>query len=211
MDDWLRAFGALPAYGLGGLVLLLLYGLQAEVRFGAKARSHSAGPADRGSSVAVSVASLVVVFGFVLAMKAPASAWIPAWFGARTLPLMPAMAWGGVAIGVLGLLLRLWSVLTLRERYTRTLLTQEGQRVERGGPYRWVRHPGYLGSLLVLNGIALASGNWVALLVSALVTIAAYTYRIRAEDEMLVAALGEEYASYRREVGALLPFTGAAR
>jgi hypothetical protein len=74
------------------------------------------------------------------------------------------------------------------------------------GPYRWVRHRGYLGSLLCLNGVALASGNGVALAASLLATLAAYLYRIRAEDAMLVAAFGATYEVYRREVGALIPF-----
>ncbi|HEX4333524.1 MAG TPA: isoprenylcysteine carboxylmethyltransferase family protein [Usitatibacter sp.] len=205
MGDWFNRLWALPSYGIGGVAILLLYVVQAEVRFGARARSHSTGPADRGSSVLISVASLFPILGLTLAMKAPASAWIPAWFRAWTLPGMPAVAWAGVAIGAVGLAVRLWSVLTLRERYTRTLLTHDQHSVERSGPYRWVRHPGYLGSLLALNGIAMASGNGIVLLASLLPTLAAYSYRIRVEDEMLVAALGEEYDAYRREVGALSP------
>lgn len=204
MSDWFDGLRALPAYGLGGAAILLLYAVQSELRFGAKARGHSAGPADRGSSIAVSVAAIVPILGFVLAMKAPNSSWIPDWFR-WALPAMPAVAWAGVAIGAVGLAIRLWSVLTLRERYTRTLLTHDQHVVERGGPYRWVRHPGYLGSLLALNGLAMASGNAIVLSASLLATFAAYAYRIRVEDEMLVAALGEGYAAYRREVGALFP------
>lgn len=187
---------ALPPYGLGALIVLLLYAVQAEIRFGARARSHATGASDRRSTLAVSLSSAVPVVGFVLAMKGR----MPA-----PLPGMPTIAWLGVALGACGLLLRLWAVLMLRERYTRTLLLHEGHRIERGGPYRFVRHPGYLGSLLCLNGIALASGDALALLASAAATIAAYTYRIRVEDEMLVAAFGSPYESYRRETGALLP------
>jgi protein-S-isoprenylcysteine O-methyltransferase len=94
----------------------------------------------------------------------------------------------------------------LRERYTRTLLMQEEQTIERRGPYRLVRHPGYLGSLLALNGTALASGNAVVFTASIVATGAAYAYRVRVEDAMLVAAFGDPYERYRREVGALLPF-----
>jgi protein-S-isoprenylcysteine O-methyltransferase Ste14 len=68
-----------------------------------------------------------------------------------------------------------------------------------------VRHPGYLGSLLALNGIAIASGNWVTLFSSLMATLAAYSYRIRVEDRMLIEALGSSYAEYCRDVGALLP------
>jgi protein-S-isoprenylcysteine O-methyltransferase Ste14 len=199
-------FTALPAWGIGGFVLLALYAVQAEIRYGAKARSYSTGASDRGSTIVVSLAASVPVLGFVLAMKAPSSHWIPEWFGNASLPGMPAIAWTGVAIGVAGLLLRLWSVVTLRGRYTRTLLTQEGHTVERRGPYRWVRHPGYLGSLLCLNGLAMASGNMFVLAASPLATIAGYLHRIRAEDAMLVAAFGATYEEYRRQVGALIPF-----
>jgi protein-S-isoprenylcysteine O-methyltransferase len=187
---------ALPPHGLGALIILLLYAIQAEIRFGARARSHATGVSDRRSTLLVSLASAVPVIGFVLAMKGRMVA---------PLPGMPASAWLGVVLGALGLLLRLWAVLVLRERYTRTLLLHEEHRIERGGPYRFVRHPGYLGSLLCLDGIALASGDALVLLASILATFAAYAYRIRVEDAMLVAAFGAPYESYRRETGALLP------
>jgi protein-S-isoprenylcysteine O-methyltransferase len=200
MSDLLQEFTAgivaLPPYGVGALFVLMLYALQSEIRFGAKARSIATGLSDRGSTLAVSLSSSVPVIGFVLAMKGR----MPA-----PLPGMPAIAWMGVVLGALGLLLRLWAVLMLRERYTRTLLLHEGHRIERGGPYRFVRHPGYLGSLLCLNGIALASGDTLVLLASIAATSAAYAYRIRVEDAMLVAAFGAPYESYRRETGALLP------
>ena len=133
------------------------------------------------------------------------SAWLPGWFRRAALPGLPLVAWIGVAVGVFGICLRLWALLTLRERYTRTLLIQGEHSTERNGPYRWVRHPGYLGSLLCLNGVALASGNAVTLTASLLATSMAYSYRIKVEDEMLVNSLGPAYVEYRQEVGAILP------
>lgn len=206
MSQLLEGFTTLPPYALGGAMVLVLYALQAEVRFGTRARSLSTGASDRGSTLALSLAAMVPVFGFVLAMKAATNPWIPEWFRTPSLPGMPVTAWVGVLLGGMGLVVRMWSVLTLRERYTRTLLTHDQHAVERSGPYRWVRHPGYLGSLLCLNGLAMASGNLVTLLASLLITFLAYAYRIRVEDEMLVQAFGETYAAYRRDVGALIPF-----
>ena len=152
--------------------------------------------------------------GFALAVKANSSglsSWLPHWFREAVVPGLPFVAWTGVAMGVLGLGLRLWALLTLRERYTRALLVQSEHTIERGGPYRWVRHPGYLGSLLCLNGIALASGNSATLIASLLATSAAYSYRIKVEDEMLVATLGANYAEYKRQVRALLPLPRAGQ
>lgn len=208
MADLIGRFANLPAYGIAAFIVLLLYVVQSEIRFGKRARSSRAGASDRGSTLVLSVAALVPVFGLVLAMKKNSPglvALLPAWFNSAVLPGMPAIAWVGVTFGGLGLALRLWAVLTLRERYSKTLLIQEEHRIERGGPYRWVRHPGYLGSLLTLNGIALASGNGAVFLASLIATLAAYTYRIRIEDKMLVAALGDPYVEYQRRVRPLLP------
>lgn len=206
MVDLFRPFTVLPAYGLAALIVLLLYAVQSEVRFGQKARRMSPGAADRGSTLAVSVSSAIPVLGFVLAMKVRTSTGrilLPSWLG--PIPGMAAIAWVGVIIGALGLLVRLWAVLTLRDRYTRTLLTGNDQTLERGGPYRFVRHPGYLGSLLCLNGIAVASGDLLTAIVSIAATGTAYAYRIHVEDAMLIARFGASYESYCREVHSLMP------
>jgi protein-S-isoprenylcysteine O-methyltransferase len=130
---------------------------------------------------------------------------VPDFLRTPSLPGMPGAAWLGVTVAGIGLILRAWALLTLRERYTRTLMTYAEHSLERGGPYRWIRHPGYLGSLLCLNGIAMASGSIVVLLASMAATLLAYHYRIRVEDQMLVRTFGEAYAAYRREVNALVP------
>jgi protein-S-isoprenylcysteine O-methyltransferase Ste14 len=192
----LHRFLAIPPYGIAATALLVLYVVQAEIRFGAKARAINSGVSDRRSTIGLSLAMAVPVLGFIFAMEGR----IP-----MTLPGMPAIAWVGVILGASGFLLRLWSLLLLRERFTRTLLVQPGQQIERSGPYRFIRHPGYLGSLLCLNGIGLASGNTLVVAASILITGAAYRYRILAEDAMLIAAFGEAYESYRRSTPALIP------
>lgn len=202
---------SLPPYGMAAVIVLLLYAIQSELRFGSKARASLGGQADRGSTLVLSLSSLVVIAGFVIAMRPPMIARIvrvPDWLiwpGAEY--RMEAVAWGGVTIAILGLIIRLWAVLTLRQRYTRTLLINDGHKLERRGPYGLVRHPGYLGSLLFLNGFALASLSASVLLVSLVVTISAYAYRIRVEDRMLIAEFGAAYETYKHEVGALLPRT----
>ena len=208
MSEIISRFAVLPRYGIGALVVILLFAIQSEIRFGARARTMRAGASDRNSTLALSLSGVVPLLGFALAMKANSSAMVPMipnWFRNAVLPGLPGLGWLGVVLGGSGLALRLWALLTLRERFTRTLLVQEHQSIERSGPYRWIRHPGYLGSLLCLNGIALASGNLITLLVSLAVTAVAYGYRIRIEDEMLIAALGPPYAEYRNQVRALFP------
>lgn len=205
---------AIPPYGIATVIILLFYAIQSEIRFGAKARRVVGKSTDRGSTLAVSLASAAPIIGFVLAMRAETTGFLldlpirlPDWLfwpGATT--FMRALAWTGVALGGLGLVIRLWSVLTLRRRYTRTLFVDDDHAVERGGPYRFVRHPGYLGSLLCLNAIALASCSLTIFAISIATTFAAYAYRVHVEDAMLIAAFGEDYERYQHEVGALIPF-----
>ena len=212
MPDLIAGLKELPGYGVAAVIVIVLYAIQTEIRFGQRARSGRSRASDRSSTRVLSACAVVPVIGFALAMKANASfgTFLPGWFRGAVLPGGPVIEWVGVAFGGCGIALRLLAVLTLREHYTRTLLIQKEQAIERGGPYRWVRHPGYLGSLLVLNGIALASANWIVLFASLIATLSAYAYRIKVEDEMLVAALGDPYAEYRREVRALVPSLRAA-
>jgi protein-S-isoprenylcysteine O-methyltransferase Ste14 len=211
MSDALRRLAeilglSIPPPAMAAAIILLLYVLQAELRFGAKARANIGEASDRGSTIVLSLVMAVPILGAAIVAKghvpflgAPIPDWLR-WPG--SIPL----AWTGAGVSLAGLLLRLWAVLVLRNRYTRTLLVQDDHTLERKGPYRWVRHPGYLGSLLCLNGFALASGSASVFAISLAATLSAYAYRIHAEDAMLIGAFGESYAAYRREVRALLPF-----
>jgi methyltransferase len=111
--------------------------------------------------------------------------------------------WGGIAVFSCGAALRLWCIRRLGPRWNARALVDPGLRVERGGPYRWVRHPNYLGVLLELVGLPLAAGAWVTLAVLLPVHVLALRARMRGEDELLLALPG--YAETMGRKGALLP------
>jgi protein-S-isoprenylcysteine O-methyltransferase Ste14 len=71
-------------------------------------------------------------------------------------------------------------------------------RVVDTGPYRFVRHPGYLGSLVHMPGAALMLESWWALLVVAAVAIVVVA-RTSLEDRTLRAEL-DGYVEYARRV-----------
>jgi protein-S-isoprenylcysteine O-methyltransferase len=121
--------------------------------------------------------------------------------------LLPAaVAWSGVGLAFAGLGLRWWAMIILGRFYTRTLRTTADQRVVTAGPYRWIRHPGYLGSLLTWVGAAAASRNVVLVILVMSVLLVAYARRIAAEEAMLVETLGAPYSEYRQRSWRLLPF-----
>jgi protein-S-isoprenylcysteine O-methyltransferase Ste14 len=77
--------------------------------------------------------------------------------------------------------------------------------VVNNGPYRWVRHPSYSGLLLIVIGCGLASGDWLALVVSAVLPPAAVVRRIHVEEAELVGVLGDRYRAYQRHTRRLIP------
>ena len=85
------------------------------------------------------------------------------------------------------------------------------QRVIRDGPYRLVRHPLYLAAFLIWLALALAFASPVALGLTLLYVIPGYVIYIRAEEEMLLAQLGDAYRSYQHDVGMLFPRTSEPR
>jgi protein-S-isoprenylcysteine O-methyltransferase Ste14 len=114
--------------------------------------------------------------------------------------------WVGLGAMVCGLGLRVWAMAVLGKFYTRTLLTAPDQRVVDRGPYRWLRHPGYLGSLLVWVGSGFAHGNWLLAAVIASLMLPAYGHRIASEERLLRGCFGGAYESYTRKTWRLVPF-----
>ena len=111
----------------------------------------------------------------------------------------------GLALILLGLAIRWAAILVLGGSFTVNVSVAPGQRVIRRGPYRYVRHPSYTGSLLAFLGLGVSLGNWVGLVALFLPILAGFLYRIRVEERALVESLGEEYLEYRRATKRLLP------
>jgi protein-S-isoprenylcysteine O-methyltransferase Ste14 len=163
------------------------------LRQGQAAKKITPTPTDRGTT-------LLLVTAYLLAVLATSSNLLP------TLDLGPVVGWAGVGVGVSGFGFRVWAMRVLGRYYTRTLVATLDQRVVRQGPYRVIRHPGYLGSILVWTGAAASSENLFSILAVMILLAIAYTYRIRTEERMLVETLGKTYMDYRKESWRLLPF-----
>jgi protein-S-isoprenylcysteine O-methyltransferase Ste14 len=111
-----------------------------------------------------------------------------------------------LAVMLIGIGFRVWSARTLGEYYTRTLLTTNSQKVISVGPYSRIRHPGYLGDMLLWSGFGVVSSDWIILLLFPVLFVVVYLYRISVEEKMLIETLGDEYVQYRKRTYRLVPF-----
>jgi protein-S-isoprenylcysteine O-methyltransferase Ste14 len=94
---------------------------------------------------------------------------------------------GGALVFALGWVLILWATCS-NAYFTTTVQIQEHQTVYTGGPYRIVRHPGYLGAILYCLSTGFLLGSWWAALPCGLAVIV-YVVRTALEDRTLRAEL----------------------
>jgi protein-S-isoprenylcysteine O-methyltransferase Ste14 len=101
----------------------------------------------------------------------------------------------GLSIFALALALIIWAMRTNRF-FSSVIRLQEdrGHELVTGGPYRWVRHPGYIAALLFCLSSAFALGSWLALL-PAMACVPLLLGRTVAEDRFLKNNL-KGYSAY---------------
>jgi protein-S-isoprenylcysteine O-methyltransferase Ste14 len=93
----------------------------------------------------------------------------------------------GAVVAIAGEMVRIWAAGHL----------EKGREVTRSGPYRFTRHPLYLGSTFIGIGLAIAAANvWVAILVLAYLGVT-LTAAIRTEEAHLTEKFGAAYPDYR--------------
>lgn len=121
---------------------------------------------------------------------------------------IPGHGWtngAGLLVMWLGLVIRVWAVVSLGQAFRTTVEVDAGQVVVTSGPYRWVRHPSYTGLLVFAAGFGLALGNWLSLAVCAVLPAMALLRRIKVEEDELTRVLGDEYDAYRIGTKRLIP------
>ncbi len=104
-----------------------------------------------------------------------------------------AAAWIGLAAAG-GIVLWTTTANTYLSRMVR-IQDDRGQQVATGGPYRYIRHPMYLGVIILVLGVPPALGSWWGLVPGGLIA-ALFVVRTALEDRTLQA----ELAGYREYV-----------
>ena len=113
------------------------------------------------------------------------------------------LAIAGFALVVIGPAVALWGILCLGRSFG---IFVEVRKMVFRGPYRWVRHPMYLGWMCMCAGLALA-GCSAAYLILVPIHICLMAYRARLEEAQL-SDYSAEYREYAKHSGFLFPRFG---
>jgi protein-S-isoprenylcysteine O-methyltransferase len=106
----------------------------------------------------------------------------------------------------LGIVLRLWAILTLGRFFRTRVLVLDDHRLVTSGPYRVLRHPAYTGGLMTIAGLGLAFGNWFSVIGAILGVLIGYGWRIVVEEIALRARFGAAFDDHCRRTWVLIPF-----
>lgn len=117
-----------------------------------------------------------------------------------------AIVWIGLLLMLGGRVLRLWAQTQMKHLFVGELAVQKDHRVVKTGPYKYIRHPAYVGGTLSAIGIGLALSTWLGALIAGGVLIASYITRIPKEEALLASEMGDEYRNYMKQTKRFVPF-----
>ncbi len=103
----------------------------------------------------------------------------------------------GLVIALLGFVLMNWSVIALGRQFSVEVTIQEGHKLITDGPYKYFRHPRYIGILGFFGGIPLIYNTWMPYF-AWLILLVVLLWRIKDEEKMMEEEFGEEWRRYKR-------------
>lgn len=200
------AYLALPILGFGGAAgffadsartaLVVVTLLLAGVSLFSQGNLNPGEREDRGNRWVLLVFGLMgILDGFLPAFCDRRNFWVVDGEGIR---------WTGVALLAGGGALRIWPVFVLGRRFSGLVAIQPGHTLVTGGPYRFVRHPSYLGAIVFVLGWGLVFRSWAGVVLAGLF-LPPLLARIRAEERLLRSQFGSEYDAYRARTARLIP------
>ena len=107
------------------------------------------------------------------------------------------MIYIGRGLIVIGFIIRLCGMKCLKEKFSFELKTQS--EIVTTGAYKYIRHPCYLGSIMIIGGLSL-------LYIPLAVTYLAFAFFLsRAVDEEQLLRNNSGYREYQKKTGMFLP------
>lgn len=112
----------------------------------------------------------------------------------------------GIISIIVGILIRIKAVVTLKKAFTLSVQTIDQQQLITTGIYHLIRHPAYTGSIVSLLGVALSLRSIIATILVLISCLVCYHIRIATEEKALLIHFGKEYLIYQKSTYKLFPF-----
>ena len=142
---------------------------------------------------------ITITLSVILAVFVSKSYYFPI---SKTIPI----AFIGLIIIILGLILRFVSILSLGKSFTVDVSVSDEQKIKKDGLYKYVRHPSYLGALLSFLGLGLSINNWISLFLIIIPVTIAFIKRMDKEEATLRSHFGKEYQDYIKKTKHIVPY-----
>jgi protein-S-isoprenylcysteine O-methyltransferase Ste14 len=179
------------------IITVQLYYLISETRMTVRTTRGMDNSADRGTRRLV----------WILLVIAFESAWLPVIFSfGKLLALGDWLTWLGVFIMVSGVVFRRYAIAVLGKFFTAIVQIHKDHQLIKAGPYRYIRHPSYLGILILALGNGIALANWISLLLCIALPAISIVQRIKVEENELYYHFGEQYQDYRKITWRIIPY-----
>ncbi len=111
----------------------------------------------------------------------------------------------GVIIVVFGMLIVVWATIYIKKAILGEIEPKLNILIK-NGPYRFIRHPVYLGMTIAILGVPLSLGNWLGIIAVFLLFLPSEIYRAKLEEKKLAIKFGIEWENYVKQTNSILPF-----
>ena len=116
-----------------------------------------------------------------------------------------ALRYCGLAVLVLGAIFSIWGPARLGKQFSMGVTIQEEHKLITDGPFKYIRHPRYLGICLWVIGAAMVFRSVIGLTLAAIIAII-FIWRIYLEEDVLHKEFGSEWKEYSKRTKRLIPF-----
>ena len=113
----------------------------------------------------------------------------------------------GLAVYLIFSWVQIWAFKTLGENYSQDILIKKNHHLVTKGPFRIIRHPQYLSQILLDLGGAAATLSYIVAPI-AVIQIPFILLRASVEEKLMTKHFGDEFSSYKKKSGFVLPFIG---
>jgi protein-S-isoprenylcysteine O-methyltransferase Ste14 len=106
----------------------------------------------------------------------------------------------------IGFIIRRVAIYQLGKMFTLNVVIRREHILKTDGLYNIVRHPGYLGYLLMLAGISISFNSLLSIVITLAPAFIALNYRINVEESALEEEFDKQYKVYKKTVKRLVPW-----